>query len=160
MKKFFKVFAIGIFFLPFSLCSQDIIFPNDLPSEYIFNVDSQGTPTLITKNRVFRLKNKWTYSDLEKDSVIAQNLTKSLDRFNNENFVVLNKPKEVLLALSGGGHVLSLNKNLLSRIDNSVNQRNQFQGSTFYYKDKLYICLLYTSPSPRDKRQYRMPSSA
>ena len=23
-----------------------------------------------------------------------------------------------------------------------------------------YICLLYTSPSPRDKRQYRMPSSA
>ena len=23
-----------------------------------------------------------------------------------------------------------------------------------------YTCLLYTSPSPRDKRQYRMPSSA
>ena len=23
-----------------------------------------------------------------------------------------------------------------------------------------YVCLLYTSPSPRDKRQYRMPSSA
>ena len=25
---------------------------------------------------------------------------------------------------------------------------------------KLYDCLLYTSPSPRDKRQSRMPSSA
>ena len=25
---------------------------------------------------------------------------------------------------------------------------------------KLMICLLYTSPSPRDKRQSRMPSSA
>ena len=25
---------------------------------------------------------------------------------------------------------------------------------------RLYICLLYTSPSPRDKRQSRMPSSA
>ena len=24
----------------------------------------------------------------------------------------------------------------------------------------IYPCLLYTSPSPRDKRQYRMPSSA
>ena len=24
----------------------------------------------------------------------------------------------------------------------------------------LFICLLYTSPSPRDKRQSRMPSSA
>ena len=27
-------------------------------------------------------------------------------------------------------------------------------------QDKLYSCLLYTSPSPRDKRQSRMPSSA
>ena len=26
--------------------------------------------------------------------------------------------------------------------------------------ETLYICLLYTSPSPRDKRQSRMPSSA
>ena len=26
--------------------------------------------------------------------------------------------------------------------------------------DKIGICLLYTSPSPRDKRQSRMPSSA
>ena len=26
--------------------------------------------------------------------------------------------------------------------------------------DKRYHCLLYTSPSPRDKRQSRMPSSA
>ena len=25
---------------------------------------------------------------------------------------------------------------------------------------KIYACLLYTSPSPRDKRQSRMPSSA
>ena len=24
----------------------------------------------------------------------------------------------------------------------------------------IWVCLLYTSPSPRDKRQYRMPSSA
>ena len=26
--------------------------------------------------------------------------------------------------------------------------------------DRIQICLLYTSPSPRDKRQSRMPSSA
>ena len=26
--------------------------------------------------------------------------------------------------------------------------------------DKMLVCLLYTSPSPRDKRQSRMPSSA
>ena len=28
------------------------------------------------------------------------------------------------------------------------------------YAGCTYICLLYTSPSPRDKRQSRMPSSA
>ena len=28
------------------------------------------------------------------------------------------------------------------------------------YQEELYGCLLYTSPSPRDKRQSRMPSSA
>ena len=27
-------------------------------------------------------------------------------------------------------------------------------------RNRLYNCLLYTSPSPRDKRQSRMPSSA
>ena len=28
------------------------------------------------------------------------------------------------------------------------------------YKGEVLACLLYTSPSPRDKRQSRMPSSA
>ena len=27
-------------------------------------------------------------------------------------------------------------------------------------KEKYYPCLLYTSPSPRDRTRYRMPSSA
>ena len=29
-----------------------------------------------------------------------------------------------------------------------------------YFFVRYYVCLLYTSPSPRDKRQSRMPSSA
>ena len=33
-------------------------------------------------------------------------------------------------------------------------------AKTFVNDAKRYICLLYTSPSPRDKRQSRMPSSA
>ena len=37
----------------------------------------------------------------------------------------------------------------------------RFTGAVSQLRDKrLYICLLYTSPSPRDKRQSRMPSSA
>ena len=30
----------------------------------------------------------------------------------------------------------------------------------FYYRDTVYSCLLYTSPSPRDRQKSRMPSSA
>ena len=37
------------------------------------------------------------------------------------------------------------------------NQKNWVKIKTNFDN---YICLLYTSPSPRDKRQSRMPSSA
>ena len=36
--------------------------------------------------------------------------------------------------------------------------RDVLSESTPY--ERIYLCLLYTSPSPRDKRQSRMPSSA
>ena len=37
---------------------------------------------------------------------------------------------------------------------------NQKEGVIPSILQKLEVCLLYTSPSPRDKRQSRMPSSA
>ena len=33
-------------------------------------------------------------------------------------------------------------------------------GFAWWLRDEFNDCLLYTSPSPRDKRQSRMPSSA
>ena len=33
-------------------------------------------------------------------------------------------------------------------------------GIEYLYLQFVSVCLLYTSPSPRDKRQSRMPSSA
>ena len=33
-------------------------------------------------------------------------------------------------------------------------------SSLLYRKPTLYLCLLYTSPSPRDRQKSRMPSSA
>ena len=35
-----------------------------------------------------------------------------------------------------------------------------YENIVLPYIDEHGICLLYTSPSPRDKRQSRMPSSA
>ena len=35
-----------------------------------------------------------------------------------------------------------------------------YDGSSMVYADEVFICLLYTSPSPRDGLLSRMPSSA
>ena len=59
---------------------------------------------------------------------------------------------------------------LIHKSSNNIsnNERLEFLGDvilssivseTLYYRNKN-DCLLYTSPSPRDKRQSRMPSSA
>ena len=37
---------------------------------------------------------------------------------------------------------------------------SQYELKSFEHEGPYQICLLYTSPSPRDKRQSRMPSSA
>ena len=49
------------------------------------------------------------------------------------------------------------------QVDVLVNNAGVFQGGLAWERsleDWHWTCLLYTSPSPRDKRQSRMPSSA
>ena len=43
---------------------------------------------------------------------------------------------------------------------NEVSKYNNFQMARKIQLNSLYGCLLYTSPSPRDQRGSRMPSSA
>ena len=49
---------------------------------------------------------------------------------------------------------------LIGVLQNAGFQVNKSGGSFFLYMSAAKACLLYTSPSPRDKRQSRMPSSA
>ena len=69
----------------------------------------------------------------------------------------------VVLEITGKNHVDitqydSLDEFLSeSRPDILINCAAFVGGISYGYK---YPCLLYTSPSPRDKRQSRMPSSA
>ena len=44
--------------------------------------------------------------------------------------------------------------------ETSTLTQNQDKIDISFYELDIDICLLYTSPSPRDKRQSRMPSSA
>ena len=56
--------------------------------------------------------------------------------------------------------VAVLTKDLASRWMLPDPNFRQLQADAPYSSYQLYLCLLYTSPSPRDKRQSRMPSSA
>ena len=58
-----------------------------------------------------------------------------------------------ILTDSGGFQVYSLAK-IRSVRDDGVEFRSHLSGET------LFLCLLYTSPSPRDRQKSRMPSSA
>ena len=51
----------------------------------------------------------------------------------------------------------TLNYDEVQTVKKILNNKSIFFGEAFMYR---YHCLLYTSPSPRDKRQSRMPSSA
>ena len=54
-----------------------------------------------------------------------------------------------------------INAGLDDDMDNYVLTSNiNTISSIYFYTNYIMICLLYTSPSPRDKRQSRMPSSA
>ena len=59
---------------------------------------------------------------------------------------------------ANGGYVLAVSapELTLDRIIFAVDEDIKAHGCT----PEAKICLLYTSPSPRDKRQSRMPSSA
>ena len=41
-----------------------------------------------------------------------------------------------------------------------ADRRGEFESLANKYNGQLYNCLLYTSPSPRDRTRSRMPSSA
>ena len=49
---------------------------------------------------------------------------------------------------------LTKNRSGKEKVHNLIVQK------VFEYRDKYYNCLLYTSPSPRDRQKSRMPSSA
>ena len=63
--------------------------------------------------------------------------------------------KKKMLLFSGSSNV-----ELASKVASNLGTELSTVESKEFASGEIYICLLYTSPSPRDRQKSRMPSSA
>ena len=83
----------------------------------------------------------------EREVVAAK--TYGIERFAMDVLSVHDNLSRALLSLEGK-----------AKADLGENAQNLLAGIELTEKDLILICLLYTSPSPRDRTRSRMPSSA
>ena len=83
---------------------------------------------------------------------VAYSHAKSSNIVNNESV------QSILQGRTIKGQIIDENNEPLIGVSVTVKGANTIGTITDF--DGNYTCLLYTSPSPRDKRQSRMPSSA
>ena len=135
----------------------------------LINLNSLNTGTLQTQlNRGSYLKTYITKTEnylmyLPKIFLLCKNIlsnkTRSINSIVKHNFLTykdVNRERENgagnLSEVGGAGWVLSLAHRLTLNREEEEREEED--------KNIANPCLLYTSPSPRDKRQSRMPSSA
>ena len=120
--------------------AQESALPKDILSNFIFTMDLNEKPALVTQKAIYRFENKWTKVSFKniftkKDSLAIY----SPYEFSNRNFITTVLDNQIQFVLNGGGFVLSLGNNELKRIDNSVDQKNQFGGSHFMHNNQHHI---------------------
>jgi len=123
------------------LNAQEYEFPEKIDDNFVF-FKSKNNKTHVLKNSINYVfeKGKWTKNKLKtklskRDSLILFHPK----GFNNTNFKVIQSENSIYLVLNGGGPVLQLKNDSIVRIDNSVEQKNQFGAATFIYKNKMYM---------------------
>ena len=85
---------------------------------------------------------------------------------DNEGFAIVNTFRSLEYLLWGGVHIFTDHRNLTyifnpeACVTSVTKAMAQLLENWKEVLGQYRYCLLYTSPSPRDKRQSRMPSSA
>jgi hypothetical protein len=129
------------FFISVSLISQEIKMPKNIGDEFIF-FNTHDNKISFLKNNIHYVyeKNKWIKNILEynlsyRDSSIIF-FKKGFDNIQFKH-VEINSVSHFIL--NGGGPVLKLNENKIERIDNSVEQRNQFGAAVFQHENQPHM---------------------
>ena len=121
--------------------AQDYNFPKEIGNDFIFNQTSDNKIHVTENNSDFVFyKGTWKKIKLKhalskRDSLVIYHEK----GFNNINFKIINDKNNSYFVLSGGGPVLKLEKDSLLRVDNSVEQKNQYGASVFEYDNKIFM---------------------
>ena len=103
----------------------------------------QGDEPAIDIEDIVSLNKKMVSNQSQMGTLAAK--IKDLKDLDNENIVKVVTEE-------------NLNKDQFSKADNFL--RRSLEVDNIYHHIGIYCCLLYTSPSPRDRTRSRMPSSA
>ena len=78
----------------------------------------------------------------------------------DEHLIRRSRLHEILIALIKQQKDLELMDDGVQTFENHINHSDKYDPSKIIEHNQRIICLLYTSPSPRDGLLSRMPSSA
>ena len=138
MYKFIFLVFLGIQGL---INAQEYKFPSEIDDNFILFKSTDNKAHVLNNLYDYVFENgKWTKKKLNIRAFVRDSLILFHSKgFNNTNFKVVRSEKNIYFVLNGGGPVLQLKKDSIVRIDNSVEQKNQFGAATFIYKKKMYM---------------------
>ena len=123
------------------LHAQDYNLPKEIGKDFIFYKSIDNKIHVLKNNNDFVFHNGvWKNTKLQNTLSKRDSLILYHEKgFNNINFKIIIDKNKTYFVLSGGGPVLQLEKDSLFRIDNSVEQRNQFGAAVFNHDNKLFM---------------------
>ena len=136
-----RVFLIYLLFFFNSVTSQEYALPDDIGENFVFFKDKDSKIHLLKNNIDYVFENKkWNKNILSyTNSVRDSSIIFYKEGFNNTSLKSINTEANTFLVLNGGGPVLQIEKDKIIRIDNSVEQKNQYGAAIFEHNNQLHM---------------------